>query len=115
MVTNMENIIEGNPQSVADLAISHPGALAVFTKYNIDFCCGGHRSIAEACRRVGLDPEQIKNEIYNSPVADRSGALRPENWSSTFLIGFIVENHHGYVRSAIPEILTYLEKVCNAH
>jgi regulator of cell morphogenesis and NO signaling len=82
MVTNMENIIEGNRQTVAELAISHPAALAVFTKYNIDYCCGGHRSLEEASRRVGLDPEQIKNEIYNSPAADTSGALRPENWSS---------------------------------
>ena len=48
MGTYMNNTLEGNPLTVAQLAVSHPGALAVFTKYNIDYCCGCHRSIEDA-------------------------------------------------------------------
>lgn len=33
-----------NSQTVAELAISHPEALSIFTRYNMDYCCGGNRS-----------------------------------------------------------------------
>jgi regulator of cell morphogenesis and NO signaling len=114
MGTYMNNTLEGNPQTVAQLAISHPGALAIFTKYNIDYCCGGHRSLEDACRRIGLDPETIKAEIQNSQ-RETTETVHPENWSSAFLAEYIVQNHHKYVKSAIPEIHAFLDKVCDAH
>jgi regulator of cell morphogenesis and NO signaling len=115
MGTYMNNTLEGNPQTVAQLAILHPNALAVFTKYNIDYCCGGHRSIEDACRRIGLDPEKIKAEILQSSAGQTTEAFRPENWSSTFLADYIVQNHHKYVKKAIPEVQAFLDKVCDAH
>lgn len=115
MSTYMNNTLEGNPVTVAQLAVSHPGALAVFTRYNIDFCCGGHRSIDDACLRLGLDPEKIKQEIYQSSGSETSQSLHPENWNSTFLVDFIIQNHHSYVRESIPEIQQFLDKVCDAH
>src|SRR5687768_4625721 len=115
MDTNIHNTIDGNAPTVAQLAISHPGGLAVFTKYNIDYCCGGHRSIEDACSRLGLDPDKIKAEIVQSPGTETSKAFRPENWSSTFLAEYIVQNHHVYVKKSIPEIQAFLDKVCDAH
>ncbi len=56
MSTYINNTLERNEATVAQLAISHPGALGIFEKYNIDYCCGGHRSLEEACQRIGLDP-----------------------------------------------------------
>jgi regulator of cell morphogenesis and NO signaling len=113
MGTHMNNRLEGNPLTVAQLAVSHPGALEVFTKYNIDYCCGGHRSLEDACRRIGLDPEKIKGEIVNT--AGGSLLIRPENWTSTFLADYIIQNHHSYVKKAIPEVQALLDKVCDAH
>ncbi len=115
MGTYMNNTLEGDPTTVAQLAISHPGALAVFTKYNIDYCCGGQRSIEDACRRIGLDPEKIKAEILQSSGSEASQTLRPENWTSSFLIDFIIQNHHTFVKKNIPEIEIFLDKVCDAH
>lgn len=115
MGTYMNNTLEGNALTVAQMAIAQPGALSVFTKYNIDYCCGGHRSLEEACRRIGVDPEKIKAEIYESSPGDSGQVLRPESWSSTFLVDFIVENHHAYVRRAIPEVESFLDKVCDRH
>lgn len=115
MSTYMNNTLEGNPLTVAQLAVSHPAALAVFTKYNIDYCCGGHRSLEDACIRIGLDPEKVKQEIFQSSGQDTSQNLHPENWSSTFLVDFIIQNHHRYVRESIPQIQYFLDKVCDAH
>jgi regulator of cell morphogenesis and NO signaling len=115
MGTYMNNTVEGNELTVAQLAITHPGALTVFTKYNIDFCCGGHRSLDEACHRIDLDPEKIRTEIQQTTSTDFIQTLRFDNWSSILLVDFIVENHHAFVRNAIPEVELLLEKVCDRH
>ena len=109
------NTINNSSQTVAELAISHPAALGVFTKYNIDYCCGGNRSLEEACVRVGLNPEKIRAEIFSSPAQPSSIPQRAEQWSAALLADYIVQNHHQYVRLAIPEIGALLEKVCAAH
>jgi regulator of cell morphogenesis and NO signaling len=115
MSTHMNNTLEGNELTVAQLAIAQPGALAVFTKYNIDYCCGGHRSLIEACHRIGLDPEKILTEIGQTSPTESTQSLRFEKWSSILLVDFIVENHHAFVRKAIPELELLLEKVCDRH
>jgi regulator of cell morphogenesis and NO signaling len=114
MSTYISNTLQDG-LTVAQLAIAHPGALTVFTKYNIDYCCGGHRSLEEACQRIGLDAEKIRAEIYQTSAGDSAQSLRPENWSSPLLADFIVQNHHGYVRKAIPELQALLDKVCDRH
>lgn len=115
MSTHVNNKLEGNPVTIAQLAIAHPGALAVFTKHNIDYCCGGHRSIDDACLRLGLDAEKIKEEIDRLERSESFQDLHPENWSSTFLVDFVIQNHHRYVRESIPQIQQFLDKVCDAH
>lgn len=115
MGTIINNTLEGNEMTVAQLAVSHPGALAVFTKYNIDYCCGGHRSLTEACDKIGVDPKIIEAELSETFSGDAGQHLRLENWSSTLLIDFIIENHHAYVRMAIPQLIALLDKVCDRH
>jgi regulator of cell morphogenesis and NO signaling len=115
IMSTFQNTLDNPSITVAELAISHPAALSVFTKYNIDYCCGGNRSLEEACIRVGLNPEKIREEIFTSPTQQSSIPMRAEKWSATLLADYIVENHHEYVRRAIPEIEALIEKVCAAH
>ncbi|HEY0656513.1 MAG TPA: iron-sulfur cluster repair di-iron protein [Chryseosolibacter sp.] len=115
MITETNNTLEENPMTVAQLAISLPGALAVFNKYNIDYCCGGHRSLVDACRRIGVDPDRVRAEIQKGSAPGSSDTFRPEAWSSAFLIDFIIQNHHTYVKAAIPDLQLFLDKVCDAH
>lgn len=49
--------------TLAELAIRRPGAARVFHKHRLDFCCGGRRSLAEACEARGLDPDAVLAEI----------------------------------------------------
>lgn len=114
-MSTFQNTLDNPGTTVADLALSHPAALSVFTKYNIDYCCGGNRSLEEACIRVGLNPEKIREEIFGSPTQQSSTPMRAEKWSAALLADYIVQNHHEYVRRAIPEIEALLEKVCAAH
>jgi regulator of cell morphogenesis and NO signaling len=114
-MTQSINSIEENFATVAQLAVANPSLLSVFDKYNIDYCCGGHRSLEDACNKVGADFNKVKSEVANAGVGSLSQALRPERWSSSLLIDFIIENHHAYVADAIPEIQALLDKVCDVH
>jgi iron-sulfur cluster repair protein YtfE (RIC family) len=45
-----EGIMEAlDNRTVRELASSTPGAARVFEKLGIDYCCGGERSLAQAC------------------------------------------------------------------
>ena len=101
--------------TVGQLAITHPGAQSVFAKYNIDYCCGGSRSLEEECHRIGLDPEKILTEISDTASIDATRRERPENWSSQFLADYIVAHHHAYVKKAASELQAFLDKVCDRH
>ncbi len=112
---NYGNALLENDQTVAQLAVSYPGALSVFMKHNIDYCCGGHRPLKEACIRIGLDPAMIMEEILKEKNTETRQPMRFQQWSSSLLADYIVENHHTYVKRAIPEVQFFLDKVCAAH
>ncbi len=112
---NIERELIENEHTVAQLAVAYPGALSVFMKHNIDYCCGGHRSLKDACIRAGLDPNVIMNEIRSERGQDMRQVMRFHQWSNELLADYIVENHHTYVKKAIPEVQFFLDKVCAAH
>ena len=113
-MSTYQNTIDST-MTVAEMAVAVPAALSVFNKYHIDYCCGGNRSLEDACVRMGLNPERIWEEISNSHVQQSAVPMRAELWSASLLADYIVQNHHDYVKNAIPEIEALLEKVCNAH
>lgn len=105
-----------NTQTVtlADLAITRPGATQVFLANGLDFCCGGRRPLSEACAEKGLDPDAILRSIE---VADQDGGdlTRWANRSLTELVGFIVDHYHARLRTEIPELIQLADKVEQVH
>lgn len=87
----------------------------VFRKYGLDFCCGGKKTVKEACKEKGLDVKKIEQELLQ---ADRLPDSRPvpyNEWSPDFLADYIVNTHHRYVRKNLPDIRAYAEKVMQVH
>lgn len=99
---------------VGDAVASDFRAAAVFQRFGIDFCCGGRRSIADACRGAGVDQDAILAALE---------ALRPEEaskddvagWPIDRLVAQVLETHHVYIRESIPVISRYLEKLVSVH
>ncbi len=52
--------------TVNDCIRLYPSTIGVFTKFNIDSCCGGAVSIEEAARRDGADLEALMAELNNA-------------------------------------------------
>ncbi|HEU5290476.1 MAG TPA: iron-sulfur cluster repair di-iron protein [Cyclobacteriaceae bacterium] len=108
-------ILELSESSVADVAIQYPQALGVFHKYNIDFCCGGKRSFRETCVKKGLNADTILDEIVHSKSVGSPTILRFNSWDTAFLVDFIIQNHHAYVKETIPQLRELLDKICSVH
>ena len=82
--------------TLADLAVTEPAAARVFYRHGLDFCCGGRRPLAEACRARGLDADAVLAEIAaETPAADADRwDLRP----LAELVAHIVGRYHRPLR-----------------
>ena len=49
--------------TLADIVTNNIKTAGIFEKYNLDFCCGGNKTIAQACRENGTDPDLVFLEI----------------------------------------------------
>jgi regulator of cell morphogenesis and NO signaling len=87
----------------------------VFERFGVDFCCGGRRSIADACRAANADPDAVQRALEALPPPADDTDADVTRWRLDRLIDHIVTTHHAYVRAALPEISRHLAKVVEAH
>jgi len=100
-------------QSLADLALSYPGASRIFRQHRLDFCCGGKRSVADACEARKLDPQVILEQIE----ATQAGTSNVD-WATCSieqLIDHILVNFHEAHRRELPDLVELAHKVERVH
>lgn len=88
---------------------------AVFSKYHIDFCCKGDRTIREACRLKHIDEDSVLQDLKEAVVSSNDSSINFENMAPDLLVDYIVKVHHAYVERAVLEIRPYLDKVTKVH
>jgi regulator of cell morphogenesis and NO signaling len=100
--------------TIGELVATDFRTAAVFERFGIDFCCGGRRLFADACRTAAADPAAVITALDALPASDGKDDDVTQ-WPTERLIDHIVTIHHGYVRSAVPIIASYLEKLQDVH
>lgn len=90
-----------------------PGAIPVLESFHIDYCCKANRTFGEACRDAQAAEVDVIAALQQPQAA--AGTIRAESWSLDLLTNYIVQNHHQYVKHALPEIQPVLEKVFLKH
>jgi len=101
--------------TVGEIVATNYRAAAVFEQFGIDFCCGGRRSVEEACLAAAADPALVARALRAIPPADEHDDTDVTNWPLDRLVDHIVETHHAYVKSALPLITGYLTKLQAVH
>jgi regulator of cell morphogenesis and NO signaling len=108
--------MEFNTQTkVKDIALSNPAARQILEESGVDYCCGGGKSLHDACVDASASPEVILNRLRENSHHATSGDA---NWlaaSLRELTSHIREKHHRYVREAIPRTEALLQKVIAKH
>jgi len=103
-------------KTVRELALETSTATRVFERLGIDYCCGGDKSLEEACRAAKLPIEQVQRELDAAQREAQSGVTH--DWQHeplSYLVVHINSTHHKYVRQEIGRITPLLEKVCGVH
>jgi regulator of cell morphogenesis and NO signaling len=115
-MTLVDEQLEMDKVSIAEVALNYPQAVDILKAYNLDYCCGGKKSFADACKQAGVEPARVWNEILEAKANHGADSrIRFDAWNGPLLIDFVIQHHHEYVRRSIPEIQQLLEKVCSVH
>jgi regulator of cell morphogenesis and NO signaling len=100
---------------VGDIVRSNFKTAQLFEKNNIDFCCGGGITVAEACKNANIDPNQFLPEIEQVLLVSDPDSKYIEGLELDELSDYIVKRHHSYVRENIPFLKQKLQKLCDVH
>ena len=104
-------------RTVRELAVEFPGAARIFEKVGIDYCCGGGKSLQDACSDARLTVDDVIHSLEQSESA-RQAAAPERDWTTAplnELTAYIVNQHHAYIRQEVPRIQGLLAKVVAAH
>lgn len=112
----MEHTTDYRHRPVGELVAEEYGRAAVFTRFGIDFCCGGGKSVADACERAGADYDDLEAALL---AVDRSrageGGDDARDWALDRLVAHIEHVHHRYVREHLPVLKQWTTKVARVH
>ena len=102
--------------TVGELAAANFRYAGVFNAFHIDFCCGGKKTVGEACATAEVPVESVIEALRVASTAAGSGASHDfQSWTAGFLADYIVNVHHRYVRESLLVLLQYSEKVARVH
>lgn len=99
-------------QILGDIVTADPSSTRILSRYGIDFCCHGQRSLNEACAADGADAEAVLAALN----ATEPGS--PADWAEfddTALIAHIVSTHHRFLWDEFPRLAELVDKVARVH
>lgn len=103
-------------KTVRELVVEVPNAARVFEKLGIDYCCGGHRPLEEACASANVAVDDVLRALEQN--TDVSTGTPADDWNAAplgDLVDHIVNKHHTYVKAEVLRLKTLIAKVVGIH
>jgi len=107
----------GTERTVRDWALEHPEATRVFEKVGIDYCCGGGKSLEQACIGANVSVDEVIDSLELAQEAART-QQKDRNWQReplADLVAHINSTHHKYTRAEIARLGPLFDKVVSVH
>lgn len=108
-------MILNSETKVNEIALSNPAARHILEDAGIDYCCGGGKSLQDACLRANVPSEEILRQLRQNSEQAGPGETQWTSAPLASLTKHIRERHHQYVRDAIPRLRTLLARICDKH
>ena len=111
----METLHKNAEKQIGEFVAEDFRTAAVFTKYKIDFCCNGNRTVEEACNKKGIDSNVLVDELNAVLNTATNQTIDYKSWPLDLLAEYIEKKHHRYVEEKIPVLRQFLDKLCRVH
>lgn len=86
----------------------------VFRNAGIDFCCGGKKSLEQACKEKNIEMSSLTTSLQSLEFSGER-TLNFNDWNLGFLCDYIVNTHHSYVLKTLPALVFYTQKIADVH
>ncbi|MFD2541857.1 iron-sulfur cluster repair di-iron protein [Lacinutrix gracilariae] len=111
----METLQKNTQKQIGEYVADDFRTAAVFSKYKIDFCCNGNRTIDEACEKKRIDSNTLVDELETVLNSKTDQSIDYKSWPLDLLAEYIEKKHHRYVEEKIPVLRQFLDKLCRVH
>ena len=101
-------------RTLGEIAATVPTATRVFLRHRLDFCCGGRRTLAQACEQAGLDAAAIERELA-AEIARPADVGAWEDRPTADLCEHIVRHYHEALRRDVPALIRAARRVEHVH
>jgi regulator of cell morphogenesis and NO signaling len=101
--------------TVGDIVRHHPALSRLFEQAHVDYCCGGKKTLDEACRKQGIDPQTFLAQLNTVTTADTAPEMNIATLSLTALADHIEQTHHAYLHTELPRLVQMTTKVATVH
>ena len=104
-------------KTVRERAVENPEATRIFEKFGIDYCCGGGKSLEEACTAAKVSMDQVLDALEFAEQESKANQ-KDRDWKTeplADLIDHIHRTHHKYTREEIARFGPLFDKVVSVH
>ena len=101
--------------SLGEIVANDFRTASLFKEAGIDFCCGGKKTLKQACDEKFLKPDQLVEQLHKLQTQPVSPSQNFNTWDLGFLADYIVNTHHKYVLKTLPELVFYTQKIASVH
>ena len=113
----MEKLIRKD-YSLGEVVTVYPVVVKKFNDMELDYCCGGSKSLEVALKEKGIDVDKFVEDLNKEFKEFKFENSQYVDWrekSSEELISHIVETHHGETFRLLKEIDPLMVKVFRVH
>lgn len=101
--------------TIGEIVSDNFHAAGVFKEYGIDFCCGGGKLLSDVCESKNIPFDEVADKLKEAPWVNRTSGDNYNDWSPDFLVDYIINTHHTFVRKKTDEMAGYAAKVAKVH
>ncbi len=108
----METLLE---KTIGEIVADDFRTAAIFSRNNMDFCCGGHKTVKEVCEKKNINTNALTAELEAVLASKADNQIDFKSWPLDLLVDYIVKTHHRYVAEKTPVLRQFLYKLCHVH
>jgi len=103
---------------IGDVVARFSKAGEIFMEYNIDFCCGGNRTLSVAINEQNLNENEMIDRLNSAYEEMKSKNIEDRDWTKeplSEIIDYVVNTHHAYLQKELPNISKLVTTILRVH